>query len=252
MAILLTPRDLLLPAGTEAALEVEVESRWAPFVDPARPGVEVEVEGHGRGVSGPDGVARIPLKPLPDGLHRLRVRAGLAEAEAFVRVAPGTSPVLITDIDHTIADVSSVGFIFKASGTVRMVAGARDALAELAPRMSIVYLSARDHIFLPKTRGWLQMNGFPEGPLYLRAGTRFWSCRSKRHKVGRLAPLRAHWKRILAGIGDVRGDMEAYAAHGIPPILIGPAPLDGLPTGTVCTSGWIEILGILRRQLGVS
>jgi len=247
MAILLTPRDLLLPSGAQAALEVEVESRWAPFIDPARPGVEVDVDGHGRGVSGPDGVARIPLKPLPDGLHRLRVRAGLAEAEAVVRVAPPASPVLITDIDHTIADVSSVGFIFKASGTVRMVAGARDALAELAPRMSIVYLSARDHIFVPKTRGWLQMNGFPEGPLYLRAGTRFWSCRSRRHKMERLAPLRAQWKDIRAGVGDVRGDMEAYAAHGIPPVLIGGRPIDGLPSGTACVKTWIEILGLLKE-----
>ena len=245
MALLLTPRDLLLPTGLEAALEVEVESRWAPFIDFARAGAEVEVEGHGRGVSGKDGVARIPLKPLPDGLHRLRVRAGLAEAEAYVRVSPPGAPVLITDIDHTIADVSSVGFIFKASGTVRMVAGARDALAELAPRMSIVYLSARDHIFVPKTRGWLQMNGFPEGPLYLRAGTRFWHCRSKRHKLGRLAPLRAAWKDIRAGVGDVRGDMEAYAAHGIPPILIGPRQLEGLPAGTRWVPGWSEILKLL-------
>jgi hypothetical protein len=159
-----------------------------------------------------------------------------------VRVAPGTSPVLVTDIDHTIADVSPFGFIVKANGVVRTMPGARDALTELARRMSIVYLSARDHIFVPKTRGWLQMNGFPEGPLYLRAGTRFWSCRSGRHKLGRLAALRAGWKDIRAGVGDVPSDLRAYAAHGIPPILIGPRTLAGLPDGAVWARSWSEIL----------
>ena len=38
MSLLISPRDLLLPAGREAALTVEVESRWAPFIDPARSG----------------------------------------------------------------------------------------------------------------------------------------------------------------------------------------------------------------------
>ena len=50
MALLLTPRDLLLPAGAEGVLDVEVETRWAPFVDPPRPGVLVEVDGHDAGV----------------------------------------------------------------------------------------------------------------------------------------------------------------------------------------------------------
>lgn len=245
MALLLTPRDLLLPAGAEAALEVEVETRWAPFVDPARPGVLVEVDGHDRGVTGPDGVARIPLKPLPEGFHRLRVRAGPAEAEAVVRVAPAGWPVLVTDIDHTIADVSPFGFIVKANGVVRTLPGARDALADLSRRLLIVYLSARDHIFVPKTRGWLQMNGFPEGPLYLRAGTRFWTCRSGPHKVGRLAGLRARWTDIRAGVGDVASDMRAYAAHGIPPVLIGPRKLDGLPEGTRWARDWAEIARML-------
>ena len=246
MSLLLSPRDLLLPAGREAALTVEVESRRAPFIVPARSGAEVDVEHHGKASTGPDGLATVPLKPLPEGLHRLRVRCGRAEAEALVRVAPGTSAVLVTDIDHTIADVSPAGFILKPNPWVRTLAGARDALASLAGRMEIVYLSARDHIYAKKTRAWLRRNSFPEAPLYVRAGTRFWSCRSKGHKIARLRELRERWPNIRAGIGDLPSDAEAYAAHGIPPIVISPARPSRLPDGAVWARTWAEILENLR------
>ncbi|HEX7899778.1 MAG TPA: hypothetical protein VF950_18560 [Planctomycetota bacterium] len=246
MSPLLSPRDLLLPAGREAALTVEVETRWAPFIDPARSGAEVEVENHGQARTGPDGLATVPLKPLPEGLHRLRVRCGRAEAEALVRVAPGTSAVLVTDIDHTIADVSPAGFILKPNPWVRTLAGAVDALTSLGGRMQIVYLSARDHIYANKTRAWLRRNAFPEAPLFVRAGTRFWSCRSKGHKVARLGELRALWPNIRAGIGDLPSDAEAYAAHGIPPIVISPRQPAALPEGAVWVRSWTEILKHLR------
>ena len=246
MSLLISPRDLLIPSGREASLTVEVESRWAPFIDPARSGAEVDVENHGRARTGPDGLARVPLKPLPDGLHRLRVRCGRGEAEALVRVTPGTSAVLVTDIDRTIADVSPAGFILKPNPSVRTLAGARDALASLAGRLEIVYLSARDHVYATKTRAWLRMNAFPEAPLYVRAGTRFWSCGSKRHKIARLGELRAHWTNIRAGIGDLPGDAEAYAAHGIPPIVISPVRPSRLPDGAVWVRSWTGILEILR------
>jgi hypothetical protein len=246
VSVLISPRDLLIPAGREAALVVEVENRWAPFLDPASSGAEVDVENHGRALTGPDGVARVPLKPLPEGLHRLRVRSGRAEAEALVRVAPGTSAVLVTDIDHTIADVSPAGFILKPNPYVRPLAGARDALASLAGRLEIVYLSARDHVYARKTRAWLRMNAFPEAPLFVRAGTRFWSCRSKRHKIARLGELRSLWTDIRAGIGDLPGDAEAYASHGIPPIVISPRRPSRLPGGAVWARDWAEILENLR------
>lgn len=246
--MLLTPRDLLVRSDEEAVLVVEAESRWGPFLDPARAGVEMEVDGHGRAVSGPDGLARLPLGRLPAGSHRLRVKAKGVEAEVLVRSAPKEAPVLITDIDHTIADVSPVGFILKSNPNVKPLAGAREALESLARRMEIVYLTARDHIYGPKTRAWLRLNAFPEAPLYPRAGTRFWTVLSKQHKIARLGELRARFADIRAGVGDLPGDAEAYAAHGIPPILIAPTkPAKELPAGTHWVRDWAEILDRLGR-----
>ena len=43
--MLITPYDLLLPAGEPVTLEVEVEHRWATFIDPPMADVEVEIIG---------------------------------------------------------------------------------------------------------------------------------------------------------------------------------------------------------------
>lgn len=249
MGLLITPRDLLVPSDEPAVLEVEVERRYAPFVDPPAAGVRVEVEGRGEAVVGPDGVARLPLGLLAPGTHALRVRQAGATGrpvEAVVRSVPPDATVFITDIDRTIADVSPAGFILLPNRWVRPLPGAREALAALSGRMEIVYLSARDHGFLHKTRRWLRMNGFPEAPLYLRRDTRFWTVPSRDHKIARLGELRARFRNIRAGVGDLPGDIHAYAAHRIPAVLISPRAHAGLPEDTVRVTDWTAILEWVR------
>ncbi len=238
---LITPRDLLAPAGEPVSLEVEVERRYGPFLDPAREGVEVELEGGGKAMTDARGEAVIPLGPLDPGARRIPVRVGAASAEALLAVVPKETPIFITDIDHTIADVSSVGFIFKGVRSVPTLEGSREALERIAMSMQLVYLTARDHIFTRKTKDWLRLNGFPEAPVYLRRRTRFWTVRALEHKVSRLRELRLAFPNIRWGVGDMPGDAEAYAAHGIPSIIIGPRPLPGLPGGTLQVTRWAEI-----------
>jgi hypothetical protein len=255
MAILITPRDLLAPAGEPALLEVEVERRLGPFLDPPLEGLRIEVEGGGSARSDPSGEAAIPLGELGVGTHRVIVRATPkrgqpVEAEALVRVIPPEAPIFITDIDHTIADVSPTGFIFKPNHRVLPVTGAREALAEIAHRMELLYLSARDHIFLRKTRGWLRLNQFPEAPLYLRRRTRFTSVRAKEHKRARLAELRSRFRNLRWGIGDVAGDIEAYSAHGIPAILLARSIPPGLPASTLHVQEWRSVLPFLGSPEG--
>lgn len=242
MGLLITPRDLLVPSDEPAVLEVEVERQYGPFWDPPAAGARIRVDNHGEAVAGPDGVARIPLGVLAPGTHIVRVRDGRRVVEAVVRSVPPDATVFITDIDHTIADVSTAGFILLPNRWVRPLPGAREALAALSTRMEVVYLSARDHIFLGKTRGWLRMNGFPEAPLYLRRNTRVWSVRSQDHKIARLQELRTRFRNIRAGVGDLPGDVHAYAAHKIPAVIISPRQHTGLPEDAVRVSDWKAIL----------
>lgn len=241
---LITPRDVLVPAIERFTVEVEVERRIAPFLDPAVKGVEVDVEGIGRGVTGPDGVARIPADALRVGTRTPIARVGTESAPFLVRAIPKDAPVFIVDIDHTIADVSSAGFVFKSVEKVRPLPGARDALVRISSRMTLLYLTARDHIFTRKTREWLRMNAFPEAPLYLRR-VRFWSQRPKNHKFACLAELRERFTNLAWGVGDLRGDVEAYAAHGIRPILLAAKPPRKLPEGTQVAGTWEEVERLL-------
>ena len=100
---MITPYDVLLPSGEPATLDVEVERRWLTFVDPPLADVEVEVEGVGRARTGRDGIASFALGALPVGTHRYKVRTGRKPPEAIVRVIERETPILVVDIDKTIA-----------------------------------------------------------------------------------------------------------------------------------------------------
>jgi hypothetical protein len=245
--MLITPYDLLVPAGEPATLQVEVERRWLTFVDPPLADVELEVDGVGRARSGPDGIASFPLGVLPPGTHRFKVLSGRKPPEALVRVIDRATPVIVVDIDHTIADVSPQGFILRKVQNVRPLLGSREALDELATSLQILYLSARDHIFTRKTKLWLRAAEFPEAPVYLRKGTRFWSHNPRDHKIERLKELRPSFPNLRWGVGDKPGDVAAYQAHGIPPILIAASrPLEVAPE-VPCYADWKAILEHIKK-----
>jgi hypothetical protein len=245
--MLITPYDLLVPAGEAATLEVEAERRWATFIDPPRADLELELEGVGRARTNAQGIASFPLGVLPPGTHRFKVLHGRKAPEALVRVIEPRAPVLIVDIDHTIADVSPQGFILKKVQNVRPVPGSREALHELAPSLQIVYLTARDHIFTRKTKLWLRAADFPEAPVYLRKGTRFWTHNPREHKIERLKDLRPRFPNIKWGVGDKPGDVAAYQAHAIPPILLAESRPPEVAPDVACYADWKAILEHLRK-----
>jgi hypothetical protein len=245
--MLITPYDLLLPAGEPATLEVEVERRVLTFIDPAVAGEEIEIEGVGRARTGSNGIASFSLGALPVGTHRFKVKMSRKPPEAIVRVVERDTPVIVVDIDHTIADVSPQGFIFRKVQNVRPVLGSREALDELSKSMQIVYLTARDHIFTRKTKLWLRAAEFPEAPVYLRKGTRFWSASPQDHKIERLKEVRGRFPNIRWGVGDKPGDAMAYTAHGIRPILIAKSRPLGVTTDVPVLSDWKAILELIRK-----
>lgn len=244
---MITLYDLLLPAGEAATLHVEVERRWLTFVDPPMADAEVVIDGVGRARTGPDGIASFALGVLPAGTHRFKVRMNRRPPEAMVRVVERETPVIVVDIDHTIADVSPQGFIFRKVQNVRPVVGSREALDELATSMQILYLTARDHIFTRKTKLWLRAAEFPEAPVYLRKGTRFWSASPQDHKIERLKEVRRRFPNVRWGVGDKPGDIAAYRAHSIRPILLAASRPLGVPEDVPCLPDWKSILELIRK-----
>jgi hypothetical protein len=245
--VLITPYDLLLPAGEPATLDVEVERRVITFIDPAVVGEEIEIEGVGRAKTGADGIASFPLGTLPVGTHRFKVKMRRKPPEALVSIIERDRPVIVVDIDHTIADVSPQGFIFRKVQNVRPVLGSREALDEISKSMQILYLTARDHIFTRKTKLWLRAAEFPEAPVYLRKGTRFWSASPQEHKIERLKEVKSRFSNVRWGVGDKPGDVAAYIAHGIRPILLAPSRPLGVTEDVPCLADWKAILELIRK-----
>jgi len=246
--MLITPYDLLVPAGEPATLEVEVEDRWMAFIDPPVQNVEIDVDGYASAKSDRNGIASIPLGVLSEGTHRPVVRFNHRPVEAIVRVVPRETPVIIVDIDETIADVTPSGFILRRVRDVKPLPGSREVLEELARTMQIVYLTARDHIFTRKTKLWLRLASMPEAPVYLRKGTRYWRTRSRDHKLARLGELKPRFPNIVWGVGDKPGDAWAYAAHGIKPILIAPGRPSEVSADVPCFPTWKNILEYIRKS----
>ena len=246
--MLITPYDLLVPAGEPAVLEVEVEDRWMAFIDPPAAGIEIEVEGVGRSKSDRAGIARFDLGVLPEGTHRPVVLFNRKAVEAVVRVTPRETPLIIVDIDETIADVTPWGFIMRRVRDVLPLEGAREVLRELSKSMQIVYLTARDHIFTRKTKLWLRLAGMPEAPVYLRKNTRYWRTPAREHKLARLGELKPKFPNIKWGVGDKPGDAAAYLAHGIRPIMIAPArPLE-VSADVPCFPAWKNIHEYIKQH----
>lgn len=152
---------------------------------------------------------------------------------------PADSPILVTDVDHTVSDLSQVRVPFTSNRRSPPLPGAVEALNHLAASYRVVYLTARDECLYDKTREWLAEKGFPAGPLFCRDAHLFRS--SEEFKRGFLADLAKRFPNLAAGVGDRTGDARAYLANGMIALLIDPKGKVERPPGAVVVSSWHEV-----------
>ena len=248
---ILTLEDTVIASGSVATLTAWVERDLVLFWDPDLPGVEVEFlseEGViGKSTTRKDGRAHLDVSGLSPGVHRFRARIPeesryhAPRSEAFVGVYETDAPILVTDIDMTLAKCSPFGFITKSNTSVPPLIDSPLSIQMLSEKFQIVYLSARDHIFIPKTRAWLRMNGFPNGPLLLRR-KRFTRESALVHKRNRLSEVKKVLSGMKYGIGDKPHDVIAYHEQGLRPVWITSKKNGSLPSETIKVSTWKEIV----------
>jgi len=162
-----------------------------------------------------EGYARLNCDFDAPGVHRLAVaydRDGVraAEAAATVFVLRKHAPILVVDVDYTVAD-TRVRDLLSLLGTEESepMRDSPGVLGELARSFHVVYLTARPRELIPKTREWLQRHGFPPGPLLTWDVDRHsWSPAD--YKRERLDDLQDHFEAVNIGIGDRSHDREAY------------------------------------------
>lgn len=197
-----------------------------------------------------DGLAHacVPARP-PFTEHRVRVEDDAwraDEAIATVYVLDRARPVVVTDIDRTLANANSFQFLISPLTAVRPFPAAVEAMQELSKRYAIVYLTARDEGLLIKTRRWLAHFGFPRGPVFCRRFA-IGNLSAEKFKRELLRSLRPKLPVIAAGIGDREEDARAYAANGIRPVLFRVKGRRSGVEGTVVVRSWKEIPSIIAQ-----
>lgn len=254
LAAKLTVFDQLIVPGGSLALVAKLEHDGPAGLNPDMRGYAVTFEGETlKGITVAtvdDGLAAAEIPgPTSVGVHTLRARSSpgrhhrSAEGTCRIFVWPADSRVLLTDVDHTVSDISEPRVPFTDNASIPPLSGAVEALGKLSAKYRIVYLSARDDSLYNKTRAWLTEKGFPDGPVFCRdfhLGER-----QVAFKSTFIAELKHLFHNIEAGVGDRRTDAAAYLANDLTTFIIDPQRDGKFPAGSVVVTSWAEITGRL-------
>jgi hypothetical protein len=199
-----------------------------------------------------ESTATVQVKTPPGASQLYRVTAtfaGSAHHEVARSVGrlfvwPKNSPILITDVDHTISDLSELKVPFTADERIPPLPGAVKALRELALTYRIIYLTARDEILYEKTRAWLEKKGFPEGPVFCRDF--HLGDKQEAFKQRFIAEFKKRYPSVSVGVGDQPSDAHAYLSNGLTAFLIAPKDSSTAPKGAVVVRSWREVCRQLR------
>jgi hypothetical protein len=169
------------------------------------------------------------------------------DANIYIAVRDNNTQILITDIDHTIADVSSAGFLVKSNEDVQAFANSAEVLGRLSKKYTIVYLTGREEIFMTKTKAWLKLRNFPSGPAF------FWDLGKKpfssgEYKTEAIKELKKTFPNITVGMGDLVTDAKAYLDNDMRAFIIGESKPDDLPEKARFVKTWLEIENELAEE----
>ena len=127
---------------------------------------------------------------------------------------------IAVDIDGTLSHTEYKELILKKedneSGPIK---GARETLQSLTRDYHILYFTARPRILMTKTRTWLREHDFPWGPMVMAPGLKQ-TMQPGEYKCRTLQALRQDWPNLLIGIGNKRGDAEAYSSSGMLSLIV--------------------------------
>ena len=214
----------------------------------------------GEAISGEQGIARISHTPAEAGKHEITVALHSDspyqgdEGRILLLAIPEDRKILVSDIDHTVADISSLKFLTTRNEEVPTLPGAPEALTKLSEKYQVVYITARDDAFMRKTKKWLDIKKFPRAPVF------FWdflgspSQSHTRYKSEQISEIKKTWKGVEVGVGDRRGDAVAYIENGIKAFIIGDEDAEDtetdsesekMPDEAIRVESWDEIVAAL-------
>lgn len=188
---------------------------------------------------GEPGVYSAPVEISEEGRAKIK-------KEARLFVFKKDQKFIVTDIDGTISAAAEYLVPFISVDETKPVDGAVKALAELSKEYGIIYLTARDDALLNKTKRWLEVKGFPAGPVICRdIGLGEMSAEGFKQKA--LEQLKKTFDSIEYGIGDSHSDIAAYNAVGLKAIYISRKKK---VEGALNVISWEEIVRAIQGDKG--
>ncbi|MCO5170610.1 MAG: hypothetical protein M9894_30125 [Planctomycetes bacterium] len=228
-----TGHDAITTPGQPVEVRAKFERKLFGYVRPdvRRATATIDVLGaRHTALTDRDGVARAIVTPSAAGVFPITARLDRRTdrpASGRLFVLDPARPVAVVDIDGTLSDLPDwqVPFVGHRAPTFE---GAPAVMADLARRFQIVYLTARDDAFDGKTRQFLALHGFPDGPVVyndLGLGTRAErdQLRPGNHgafKLAEIEALRARGVNVTIGVGNAETDAYAYEQAGLPSYIL--------------------------------
>lgn len=160
---------------------------------------------------------------LGEGRHRfLMVVAGdLSTTEVLIDIVKPGTPVIVTDVDGTLTTSENEEFSALLTGAIPdsnpSSPQAIGALAEKGYR--VLYLTARPHFLVGRTREFVQVHSFPPGLVHTSlALTGATGSAAAQYKTEELAALAARGLVPAWAFGNTTTDAEAYDNANILPL----------------------------------
>ncbi|MEZ0229419.1 MAG: hypothetical protein ACAI25_12390, partial [Planctomycetota bacterium] len=127
--------------------------------------------------------------------------------------------------------------------------GAAAALAALAEKHSIIYMTGIEELSLVKTKDWLKLKGFPRGPVF------FWNISQnalsgEKYKTQLVSRLRADFSGLTSAVGGQVEDAIACLANGVTAYLVASNDAKA-PAESIRVKSWEKLIAAVERQHAV-
>lgn len=164
---------------------------------------------------------KLPSGPLGVGRHRVHmaVAGDGSSADLILEILPAGAKIAVSDVDGTLTESENAIVEDVATGSDAAAnPGAPDVLRALSERgYFVLYLTARPFWLVPRTRSWLQMQGFPPGILHTSlSASGYGGDEAAAFKMDELSELKANTGVVPEwAFGNKSSDVNAYASAGI-------------------------------------
>lgn len=251
MEISFTGFDQLAHVGEEVVLKTKLETKLIKNDIDDEP-VLCRVAGRelGEAITDEEGFATWRFTPGQTGDYEIifhlpdTTQYRPQQTPALLAVRTDDKPIIVSDLDHTIIDIKTYQFFLHDNEKIPPLPHLPEILQELAVDYDIIYLTARDDMYVNVTKNWLDMHHLPPAPLFVCDLSED-PVDQGEFKTQALKKLKENWPNLTIGIGDKIHDAEAYIANDMTAYIIG--DYDQLPEKTIQVAGWKEIRELLKK-----